>query len=108
MATRKTAKKTVRKAAAKAAKKAAPKKAAPKKAPPKKAAAKKAAKTSRKTAPANGSRRSGAKGNIRVRMYRIGFGDFFLLTVPGKSGPAHILIDCGVHAANINTMKDCF
>jgi beta-lactamase superfamily II metal-dependent hydrolase len=40
-------------------------------------------------------------------MYRVGFGDFFLLTVPGKSGPAHILIDCGVHAANINTIDDC-
>ena len=44
---------------------------------------------------------------IRVRMYRVGFGDFFLLTVPGKTGPAHILIDCGVHAANIGTMNDC-
>ncbi|MBN9089900.1 MAG: MBL fold metallo-hydrolase [Reyranella sp.] len=49
----------------------------------------------------------GGKLGIRVRMYRIGFGDFFLLTVPGKSGPAHILIDCGVHAANIGSMDDC-
>jgi glyoxylase-like metal-dependent hydrolase (beta-lactamase superfamily II) len=40
-------------------------------------------------------------------MYRLGFGDFFLLTVPGKHGPAHILIDCGVHAANIGTINDC-
>jgi hypothetical protein len=40
-------------------------------------------------------------------MYRIGFGDFFLLTVPTKSGPQHILIDCGVHAGNIGTMDDC-
>jgi beta-lactamase superfamily II metal-dependent hydrolase len=44
---------------------------------------------------------------IRVRMYRVGFGDFFLLTVPGKTGPAHILIDCGVHAANIKSMDGC-
>ena len=29
---------------------------------------------------------------IRVRMYRVGFGDFFLLTVPGVDGPAHILM----------------
>src|SRR5277367_6741328 len=43
-------------------------------------------------------------GKIRIRMYRIGFGDFFLMTVPGKNGPAHILIDCGVHAANIGTI----
>ena len=37
----------------------------------------------------------------------MGFGDFFLMTVAGKNGPAHILIDCGVHAANINTIDDC-
>jgi beta-lactamase superfamily II metal-dependent hydrolase len=46
-------------------------------------------------------------GNIRIRMYRIGFGDFFLMTVPGKNGPAHVLIDCGVHAANIGTIEEC-
>jgi beta-lactamase superfamily II metal-dependent hydrolase len=40
-------------------------------------------------------------------MYRVGFGDFFLLTVPGKKGPAHILIDCGVHAANIKSIDEC-
>lgn len=45
--------------------------------------------------------------HIRVRMYRVGFGDFFLLTVPGNSGPAHILIDCGVHLGNIGSMDDC-
>jgi beta-lactamase superfamily II metal-dependent hydrolase len=46
-------------------------------------------------------------GNIRVRMYRVGFGDFFLLTVPGRNSPAHVLIDCGVHAANIGSIDDC-
>ena len=34
---------------------------------------------------------------IRVRMYRVGFGDCFLLTLPAASGPEHVLIDCGVH-----------
>jgi hypothetical protein len=29
-------------------------------------------------------------------MYRVGFGDFFLMTVPSFEGPHHILIDCGV------------
>jgi len=50
-----------------------------------------------------------AEANVlRVRMYRVGFGDFFLLTVPTRaSGPQHILIDCGVHAANIGTMPAC-
>lgn len=31
-----------------------------------------------------------------VRMYRVGFGDFFLLTVPAGNSPQYILIDCGV------------
>src|SRR5437762_8180001 len=35
---------------------------------------------------------------IRIRMYRVGFGDCFLLTLPTTLGPRHILIDCGVHA----------
>ena len=42
-----------------------------------------------------------------MRMYRVGFGDFFLLTVPTKTGPQHILIDCGVHAGNINSIDEC-
>ena len=51
---------------------------------------------------------AGAADAIRVRMYRVGFGDFFLLTVPTKThGPQHILIDCGVHAGNIGSMADC-
>lgn len=36
-----------------------------------------------------------SKGQIRIRMYRVGFGDCFLITLPG---PHHILVDCGVHA----------
>ena len=48
-----------------------------------------------------------AKGDLRVRMYRVGFGDFFLITVPTKAGPEHILIDCGVHAGDIKSMKAC-
>jgi hypothetical protein len=31
-------------------------------------------------------------------MYRVGFGDCFLLSLPVKGGMAHILIDCGVHS----------
>jgi hypothetical protein len=34
---------------------------------------------------------------IRVRMYRVGFGDFFLLSLlRDGAAPAHIIIDCGV------------
>ena len=32
--------------------------------------------------------------SVRIRMYRVGFGDCFLITL---SGVHHILVDCGVH-----------
>jgi len=64
----------------------------------------KAAKRSSKKANAATAK---TKGKLRVRMYRVGFGDFFLLTVPTKTGPQHILIDCGVHAGNINSIDEC-
>jgi beta-lactamase superfamily II metal-dependent hydrolase len=47
-----------------------------------------------------------AVGGLRVRMYRVGFGDFFLLSVPTKTGAGHILIDCGVHARDLGTIRD--
>lgn len=37
-------------------------------------------------------------------MYRIGFGDFFLVTVPSAGGPKHILIDCGVHGKDVHSI----
>ncbi len=42
------------------------------------------------------------KRRIQVRMYRVGFGDCFLLTLPYINGKKEderidILIDCGVH-----------
>ena len=46
-----------------------------------------------------------AKTQIRIRMYRVGFGDCFLVTFPGKK-PAHVLVDCGVHVAgDIKTLE---
>lgn len=81
---------------------------------PSKAAAKRPRAAAAAAAPApTPTRRTAAAtsrigAGIRVRMYRVGFGDFFLLTVPGSDGqPAHILIDCGVHAANLGTMDAC-
>lgn len=42
---------------------------------------------------------------LRVRMYRVGFGDCFLLSLPDANGHRHVLIDCGVHAkGDIKTM----
>jgi beta-lactamase superfamily II metal-dependent hydrolase len=35
---------------------------------------------------------------VRIRMYRVGFGDCFLVSFPGKK---HMLIDCGVHAQSV-------
>src|SRR5215472_12356994 len=89
---------TTEKAPAKIASKAASARNSPQTVAP---AAKPAPKASAKPAAASDP------ANIRVRMYRVGFGDFFLLTVPGKNGPAHILIDCGVHAANIGSIDKC-
>ncbi len=46
---------------------------------------------------------SGARGDpakLRVRMYRQGLGDCFLLSFPNPSGaPAHVLVDCGTLGA---------
>lgn len=41
-------------------------------------------------------RRRAASEGLRIRMYRVGFGDFFLLTAQTPHGPEHVLIDCGV------------
>jgi beta-lactamase superfamily II metal-dependent hydrolase len=73
---------------------------------PRKAKGTKATVTTGRTA-GGGQAAAGGTLGIRVRMYRVGFGDFFLLTVPGNDGPAHILIDCGVHAANIGSINEC-
>jgi beta-lactamase superfamily II metal-dependent hydrolase len=48
-----------------------------------------------------------ARNEVRIRMYRVGFGDCFLLSFPAKPGFAHVLIDCGVHArGDIGTIPD--
>jgi beta-lactamase superfamily II metal-dependent hydrolase len=56
-------------------------------------------------------KKTAVTAELRVRMYRVGFGDFFLVTVPSDDGPQHILIDCGVtpgttHKGDIGTIKD--
>lgn len=43
---------------------------------------------------------------IRIRMYRVGFGDSFLIELPARDGPKYILVDCGVHArGDIHTIQ---
>lgn len=36
-------------------------------------------------------------GTLRVRMYRVGFGDCFLVSLPVGDGHRHLLVDFGVH-----------
>lgn len=43
------------------------------------------------------AKRGTAKGP-RIRMYNVGFGDCFLVTLPIEGRPRHILIDCGYHS----------
>jgi beta-lactamase superfamily II metal-dependent hydrolase len=53
-------------------------------------------------------KKAAANGKIRIRMYRVGFGDCFLVSIPDGDSSKHILVDCGVHSqGNIGTMKDC-
>src|SRR5215217_4461365 len=57
--------------------------------------------TARKTRKRGAASNDG--GGLRVRMYRVGFGDFFLVTVPTSSGDQYILIDCGVFRGTSGT-----
>src|SRR5687767_798121 len=42
------------------------------------------------------TRKKNSLKKVRVRMYRQGLGDCFLLTFPRSPSPCHVLIDCGV------------
>jgi hypothetical protein len=56
-----------------------------------------ASKTATHRGAVSGPKRGHAATRARVRMYRQGLGDCFLLTFPGENGEAfHMLIDCGV------------
>lgn len=46
--------------------------------------------------PENASEPVPNRSRLRIRMYRQGIGDCFLLTFYGTADPRHILIDCGV------------
>lgn len=56
--------------------------------------------------PSGNANSNGDAAGLRVRMFRVGFGDFFVLTVPTSNGPKHILIDCGVHAKDLGSIED--
>ncbi|HXD34312.1 MAG TPA: MBL fold metallo-hydrolase [Pyrinomonadaceae bacterium] len=36
--------------------------------------------------------------NISIRMYNVGFGDSFLLLIPGEKRTKRVLVDCGMHS----------
>ncbi|HXO30853.1 MAG TPA: hypothetical protein VN901_00720 [Candidatus Acidoferrales bacterium] len=44
-------------------------------------------------------------GKIRIRMYNVGFGDCFLVSVPARPRTLQILFDCGSHAAGPGPRK---
>lgn len=81
------------------------------------AAARKAAKKTKRPAPKKASSTtktkrtgttkagtaSGSASGLKVRMYRVGFGDFFLVTVPTSAGDRYIVIDCGVFKGTSGT-----
>lgn len=48
----------------------------------------------------------GAQNEIVVRMYNVGFGDAFLVTIPTSGGPRRILFDCGSIAQGPKPIKD--
>src|SRR5262245_27835308 len=58
---------------------------------------------SKKTAEKSTRTRASKSTGLRVRMYRVGFGDFFLVIVPTSKGDSHILIDCGVFKGTSGT-----
>lgn len=58
----------------------------------------------KKASPPAGPVVNGDSTGLRVRMYRVGFGDFFLVTVPSSSGPKHVLVDCGVHSKDTHSI----
>jgi hypothetical protein len=99
-AARKVAKKATKKVAKKAAKKVAKKatkKSARKTVAPSKRAGKKATGKASKRRTGIARRAAGDKFRVKIRMYRQGLGDCFLITVPRKGDdPYFILIDCGV------------
>ncbi len=43
------------------------------------------------------------EAGIRVRMYRVGFGDFFLITCLHDGAEYHIIVDCGVFKGTTQT-----
>lgn len=44
--------------------------------------------------------------DVLVRMYAVGFGDAFLVIIPGKERPMRVLIDCGSIAKHLLAMDD--
>ncbi len=83
-----------------------------KKATAKKATAKRAsvrASSAKKTKKASARRSSRATRTVRIRMYDVGFGDSFLLVVPGEPDSERpyrtILVDAGFHSQGVGAFQ---
>jgi beta-lactamase superfamily II metal-dependent hydrolase len=57
------------------------------------------------TTPQGAPPQAESASGIRIRMYRVGFGDFFLVSLRRDGEIKHILIDCGVFAADQNSIE---
>jgi beta-lactamase superfamily II metal-dependent hydrolase len=58
-------------------------------------ATKKAAKKKKRTAKKKAPAKKAGGASVHVRMYNVGFGDCFLLTIPTAEGAKRVLVDCG-------------
>ncbi len=95
MANRKTKKKVARKSLT--AGKNRKTKTKPANKTPRKRAATKSKKKPTAAQPASASQANNESLRVKIRMYRQGLGDCFLLTIPRKTGkPFYVVIDCGV------------
>jgi beta-lactamase superfamily II metal-dependent hydrolase len=48
----------------------------------------------------------GGVGQIEIRMYNVGFGDCFLVTLPTEEGKRRVLVDCGFHSQGKGKFSD--
>jgi len=51
-------------------------------------------------------KKTGKQGEIRVRMYNVGFGDSLLFWIPTPEGERRVLVDCGYHSLGKGAFSD--
>lgn len=64
------------------------------------------AKNARTSAARSPATSNGPRSKVTVRMYRVGFGDAFLLRIPTSQGEKKVLIDCGSIKQDQHSIKE--